>query len=72
MGRSCIGWSITDSVYVNECGILNDLLSDDCPIYCIRNKDRERVVCEWKYVGQNLNFDSDVLNRLVPFYIIRH
>ena len=58
-GKSCIDWFITDCVFVEKCGELNDLLSDHYPIYRIRKKKREYVVKEWKYIRQYQNFDSD-------------
>ena len=60
MGRSCIDWILTDCDYVDQSGVLNDLLSDHYPIFCVRKKKREVVKKEWKYVRQYKNYNKNV------------
>ena len=37
-GGTCIDWIITNSLYVNSSGVLDDLLSDHFPVFVIRKK----------------------------------
>ena len=64
-GGSCLDWIITDSAYVNECGILHDLLSDHFPIFCVRKKKPENVKREWKIIRIYINYDKDVFANLL-------
>ena len=55
-GATCIDWIISDSDYINSAGVLGDLLSDHFPVFCVRKKDREKIVREWKKKFNRLIF----------------
>ena len=64
-GGSCIDWIITDCNFVSKSSILNDLISDHYPIYCICKKVCEKVVREWKNIRLYKRFDQNVIGDLL-------
>ena len=64
-GGSCIDWIISSSDYVNNSGIVNDLISDHFPVYAIRKKEREYSPKVKKRVRVYKNFDADVFGTLL-------
>ena len=50
--------------FIDKCGVLNDLISDHYPVYCVRKKKREVVKKEWKNIRQCKNFDENVFQNL--------
>ena len=65
-GGSCIDCIITDCVFVKECGILNNFVSDHYTIYCTRKKKKEHHVRTIRTVRDYRAFDPDIFeNSLV-------
>ena len=54
-----IDWVISNSMYIREYGVLNDLISDHFPVFVIRKKDRERVSKVEKKVRVLKNYDDN-------------
>ena len=64
-GGSCLDWILTDCPYVNQCGTLDELLSDHFSIFAVRKKDREKIHKKWKTIRIQKNFDRDVFCNLL-------
>ena len=77
-GGSCIDWIVTDSSYIYQSGILDELLSDHNSIFVVRKKGREVVCRKRKKIRTYKNFDSDVFrmsltnNDWNTFYMVRN
>ena len=63
-GGTCIDWVITNSQYIADSGILNDLLLDHFPIYIVRKKPWEKVNKVMKKVRNFSRLDSERFNTL--------
>ena len=63
-GGTCIDWVISDSLYISEYGVLNDLISDHYPVFVIRKKERERVIKVEKRVRLLKNYDDNNFRNL--------
>ena len=59
-GATCIDWIITNSDFIHTNDVLGDLLSDHFPIFCIRKKEREKIIREWKTIRQYKNYNEVV------------
>ena len=46
-GGTCIDWVISNSMYIREYGVLNDLISDHFPVFVIR-KRTGRGFLKWR------------------------
>ena len=64
-GGSCIDMIITNSTFVSESGILDDIISDHYGVYCVRKKIREVKDMTWKTVRDYRNFNEENFVRLL-------
>ena len=63
-GGSCIDWIITNCQYVDNVGVLNDLLSDHFPIYVIRKKARDKIKKVMKSIRNFKNYNEEHFHNL--------
>ena len=63
-GGSCIDWIIINSEYVNNSGVMDELLSDHFPVFVVRKKSREIVKKIKKQVIIFKNFNEDIFKAL--------
>ena len=56
---SCIDWIITDSYFVKDSGILDDLVSDHYSVYCVRKKVKEHISMTVRNVRDYSAFDKN-------------
>ena len=64
-GGSCIDYIITNSLYVSEHGVTNDLVADHYTVYCVRKKARENHDTTFKSVRDYSKFDQKVFETLI-------
>ena len=57
-GGSCIDLIITNCKFVQQYGVLNDIISDHYSIFCVRKKTRESKEMCWKTVRDYSKFDE--------------
>ena len=67
-GGSCLDWTITDRLYIEQSGVLDKLLSDHFSIFAVRKKEKEKVCKKWKNIRINKNFDRDIFCTLLQYY----
>ena len=58
-GGSCIDLIMSDCIYVQESGILDDLVADHYSVYCVRKKKREHRTIITKMIRDYSNFDEN-------------
>ena len=63
-GGTAIDLIMTNSQYVFEKGIINDMISDHFTIYVVRKKEREKKMA-WLYVRDYRNFNSENFSTLL-------
>ena len=63
--RGCIDLIMTDSLFIEQSGILNDFVSDHYIVYCIRKKKRENHETIPRLVHNNSAFDKKVFENLL-------
>ena len=61
---SCIDWIVTNSLFVKQCGVSDDYISDHLTTYCIRKKDREKHSYVYREVRDLSNFDGEVYRNM--------
>ena len=62
---SCIDWIVTNSYFLKNYGVSDDLLSDHLTTFCIRKKMRETHNYVYREVSDLSNFDSDVFTNIL-------
>ena len=70
-GGSCIDLIMTDSLYNQQCGVLNDFVSDHYTIYCLRKKRKEHHEHTKRIVRDYSAFDKQIFENLLvnsPWY----
>ena len=58
-GGSTINLILTNSYYIKDSGVLDDMISDHYTIFSIRKKKRESKIMKWIYVRDYKNFNSE-------------
>ena len=64
-GGSCLDYVITNTFYVSESGVLDDLIADHLTVCCIRKKSREKVDRIFKNVRDYSKFDGNIFENLI-------
>ena len=64
---SCIDWIVTNSPFIEQCGVSDDFISDHFTIYCIRKKNREKHSYVYREVRDLSNFDSEVYSNTLKY-----
>ena len=63
-GGTCIDWISTNSDFVRSYGVLDVLISDHLPVYCIRKKLREKHESVYRTVRDFSNYNADNFSTL--------
>ena len=64
-GGTCIDWLSTNSDFVQTSGVLDILITDHLPVYCIRKKAREKHGHVYRTVRAYSNYNVENLSRLI-------
>ena len=64
-GGTCLDWISTNCDFVNVAGVIDILISDHLPVYCIGKKDREKHGSVYRNARDYSNYDADVYSRLI-------
>ena len=64
-GGTCIDWIITNSDFVRATGVLDIVISDHLPVYCIRKKAREHNEYVYRIVRDYSNYNANVFGELI-------
>ena len=65
---SCIDLIMTDCIYINTCGILDDFVSDHFTVYIIRKRQKEPR----EFVGRTVRDYSRFDNNSIDIFIKKH
>ena len=64
-GGSCIDFIMSNSLYILEKGVMDDMISDHYSVFCIRTKAREQKEMAWITVRDYSKFDEKLFVQLI-------